>query len=39
MKKIKVEDAVGSVLPHDITRIIPGVVKDTPFKKGHCSLS
>lgn len=35
MKKIKVEDAIGNVLPHDITRIIPGVVKDTPFKKGH----
>ncbi len=35
MKTIKVEDAVGHVLPHDITRIIPGVVKDTPFRKGH----
>ena len=35
MKTIKVEEAVGHVLPHDITRIIPGVVKDTPFRKGH----
>jgi len=35
MKTIKVEDSVGHVLPHDITRIIPGVVKDTPFRKGH----
>ncbi|MDW7669230.1 MAG: hypothetical protein SCJ93_10430 [Bacillota bacterium] len=35
MKTIKVEEAVGHVLSHDITRIIPGVVKDTPFRKGH----
>jgi molybdenum cofactor synthesis domain-containing protein len=35
MRTIKVEDAVGHVLHHDITRIIPNVVKDTPFRKGH----
>src|SRR6056297_3483568 len=35
MKTIKVEEAIGHVLSHDITRIIPGVVKDTPFRKGH----
>ncbi|MGH4124539.1 MAG: molybdopterin-binding protein [Clostridium sp.] len=35
MKKIPVKDAVGSVLCHDITQIIPGVVKDIAFKKGH----
>ena len=28
MKLIRTEDAVGSVLCHDITQIIPGVVKD-----------
>ncbi len=35
MKKIPVSEAVGSVLCHDITQIIPGVVKDRAFKKGH----
>lgn len=35
MKKINVEDAVGMVLCHDMTQIIPGVVKDAKFRKGH----
>lgn len=35
MKLIKTEDAVGHVLCHDITRIVPGVVKDAVFRKGH----
>jgi molybdenum cofactor synthesis domain-containing protein len=35
MKKIPVSEAVGSVLCHDITRIIPGEVKERAFKKGH----
>ncbi|MBZ9685374.1 molybdopterin-binding protein [Clostridium estertheticum] len=35
MKKIPVSEAVGSVLCHDITQIIPGVIKDVAFKKGH----
>lgn len=35
MKKIRVEDAVGSILCHDITQIIPGKIKDRAFKKGH----
>ena len=35
MKKIKVEDAVGTVLAHDITRIIPGKFKGVGFKKGY----
>ena len=35
MKTIKVEDAVGTVLAHDITRIIPGKFKGVGFKKGH----
>ena len=35
MKLIKVEDAVGQVLCHDITQIIPGVTKDAVFRKGH----
>ena len=35
MKKIPVEQAVGSVLCHDITQIIPGKFKGRRFKKGH----
>ena len=35
MKLIRTEDAVGQVLCHDITQIIPGVTKDAVFKKGH----
>ncbi|MDF2839685.1 MAG: molybdopterin-binding protein [Clostridia bacterium] len=35
MKKIPVQDAVGTVLCHDITQIIPNVIKDRAFKKGH----
>lgn len=35
MKRIKTEDAVGQVLCHDITQIIPGVFKGPVFKKGH----
>ena len=35
MKKVKVEDAIGMVLCHDMTQIIPGVVKDAKFRKGH----
>ena len=35
MKKVKVENAVGTVLVHDITRIVPGKFKGVGFKKGH----
>lgn len=35
MKEIRTEDAVGQVLCHDITQIIPGVYKDARFRKGH----
>ena len=35
MLKIKVEDAVGMVLCHDITQIVPGEFKGIAFKKGH----
>ena len=35
MREIRTEDAVGHVLCHDITQIIPGVIKDAKFKKGH----
>ena len=35
MKTIDVHDAVGTVLCHDITRIIPGGEKGPVFRKGH----
>ena len=35
MRKVPVQQAVGSVLCHDITRIIPGKVQEAAFKKGH----
>jgi hypothetical protein len=34
-KSVPVEDAVGMVLGHDITQIIPGEFKGPAFKKGH----
>ena len=35
MKLIDTEKAVGHVLCHDLTQIIPGVTKDAVFRKGH----
>ena len=35
MKLIETEKAVGHVLCHDMTQIIPGVMKDARFRKGH----
>ena len=35
MKLIDTEKAVGHVLCHDLTQIIPGVKKDAIFRKGH----
>jgi len=35
MKLIKTTEAVGHVLCHDMTRIIPGEYKGARFKKGH----
>ncbi len=35
MKLVKTEDAVGQVLCHDLTQIIPGVSKGPRFRKGH----
>ena len=35
MKCIRTEDAVGHVLCHDMTQIIPGVIKGPRFRKGH----
>ena len=35
MKLVKTTEAVGHVLCHDMTQIIPGVTKDARFRKGH----
>ena len=35
MKLIDTRNAVGHVLCHDLTQIIPGVTKDARFRKGH----
>jgi molybdenum cofactor synthesis domain-containing protein len=34
-KKIRVEEAVGKRLAHDLTQIIPGKFKGAAFRKGH----
>jgi molybdopterin biosynthesis enzyme len=35
MKKLRVEEAAGRVLCHDLTRIVPGEMKGPQFRKGH----
>ena len=35
MRTIRVEEAVGTVLCHDITRIVPGKFKGRAFQRGH----
>ncbi|MDR0583725.1 MAG: molybdopterin-binding protein [Treponema sp.] len=35
MKLLRVEEAVGSVLCHDLTRIVKGEMKGVQFRKGH----
>ena len=35
MKLIPVQEAVGQVLCHDMTQIIPGEFKGARFRKGH----
>jgi len=35
MEKIRVQDSVGAILIHDMTQIIPGVIKGPRFRKGH----
>jgi len=35
MKKIRVEDAVGTILAHDMTKIKRGEFKGAAFRKGH----
>ena len=35
MRQMRTEDAVGQILCHDVTQIIPGAVKGPVFRKGH----
>ncbi len=35
LRKVPVEEALGMVLPHDMTEIVPGKRKGPAFKKGH----
>lgn len=35
MKEIRIEDAIGQILCHDITEIVRGVTKDARFRRGH----
>ena len=35
MKQIRIEDSVGCILSHDVTKIVPGEFKGRLFKKGH----
>ena len=35
MKKVRIEDAIGCILSHDVTKIVPGEFKGRLFKKGH----
>lgn len=35
MKKVRVEDALGMILAHDLTKIEPGKFKGVRYKKGH----
>lgn len=35
LREVKVEEAVGAILPHDLTQILPGQFKGRLFKKGH----
>lgn len=35
MSTVRVEEAVGMVLEHDLTKIVPGEFKGAAFRKGH----
>lgn len=35
LREVQVEDAIGMVLAHDLTQIIPGQFKGRLFRKGH----
>ena len=35
MKKVRIEDAIGMALAHDLTKVVPGGFKGAAFKRGH----
>jgi len=35
LKKVKLNDAIGMVLGHDVTKVIPGKFKGPAFRRGH----
>jgi hypothetical protein len=35
LKKIKVEEAIGMALGHDVTKVVPGEFKGPRFRRGH----
>ena len=35
MREVPVREAIGMMLPHDMTQILPGEFKGRLFKKGH----
>jgi hypothetical protein len=35
LKKVKIEEAIGMTLAHDVTKIVPGSFKGPAFKRGH----
>lgn len=35
LRKVKVEEAIGLALAHDVTKVVPGVSKGPGFRKGH----
>lgn len=35
VQTIKVEEAIGKVLSHDLTKVVQGECKNTPFRKGY----
>ncbi|RED52741.1 molybdopterin-binding protein [Cohnella lupini] len=39
LREVKVEDAIGMVLAHDLTQILPGEFKGRLFSKGHVVVS
>jgi molybdenum cofactor synthesis domain-containing protein len=35
LKKVKLEEAVGMAIGHDVTRVVPGEYKGAAFRRGH----
>ncbi|MBN1188657.1 MAG: molybdopterin-binding protein [Dehalococcoidales bacterium] len=35
LRKVKLDDAIGLVLGHDVTKVIPGKFKGPAFRRGH----